>query len=87
MEDRLEYIEPEKKIISRVSGGGLIVRVEAIFNSFDRETELVMIWDGTGNNLFLKLLLPFLKGTIKNRAQYELYKFKNLVEEYGVKFK
>ncbi|MFC2137729.1 SRPBCC family protein [Bacteroidota bacterium] len=80
MEDKLEYLDPEKKIISTVSGNGLKAKVETIFNSFNDKTEIVMIWIGKGKNLLLIILLPFLKNKIKKQAQGELDKFKRLVE-------
>lgn len=87
LEDKLEYLDPGKKIISQVSGESLIVIVETIFNSIDEEsTEMIMVWNGKGKKA-LKFLLPFLKNKIKNRALLELNMFKKLVEEYGVKFK
>jgi hypothetical protein len=87
MEDRLEYFDSEKKIISSVSGEGLVASVQTIFNSIGKETEIELTWEGKGKNLLLRFLLPFLKGTVKNRAQDELILFKSLVEEHGVKFK
>lgn len=86
MEDRLEYIEPGKKLISNVSGEGINVKVETTFNSLDGGTEIAILWNGKGTNFWLKILLPFLKGMIRNQAQSELDKFKKLVEEHGVKF-
>jgi uncharacterized protein YndB with AHSA1/START domain len=87
MEDRLEYFEPEKKIISSVSGEGLVARVQTVFSSMGEETGIEITWEGRGKNLLLRFLLPFLKGTIRNRAHAELILFKSLVEEHGVKFK
>ena len=87
MEDRLEYIDPGRKIISRVSGEGMVVRVEINFSSINDETEIEILWNGTGSKLLLKIILPFLRGMIRNRAQAELDKFKSLVETQGINFK
>ena len=88
MEDKLEFLEPGKEIISTVSGNGLKAKVVTIFNSLDNnEVELILFWDGKGQNILLKLLLPFLKRKIKSQMYNELNKFKNLVEKFGVKFK
>ena len=86
MEDVLEYIEPGRKLISRVSGGGLLVSVETVFTPFDDSTELTISWNGTGGNMLIRLLLPFLRNRIRKRAQAELEKFRNFVEVYGEKF-
>lgn len=87
MEDKLEYIEPGKKLISSVTGEGLTARVETNFKALNGSTEVVIHWSGKPTIFLLKLLLPFLKNKIKKGAQEELNRFKNLVEHYGSKFK
>ena len=87
MEDKLEYIEPGQKLISTVTGEGLTARVETNFKDSNGSTEVVIHWSGKPNRFLLKLLLPFLKNKIKKAARDELNKFKNLVEQYGAKFK
>ncbi len=87
MEDMLEYLEAGKKIISQVSGGGLVARVETTFNSNNGKTQVSMNWRGNSRNLLFKILLPLLRNTIRKRALSELELFKKLVEEFGEKFK
>lgn len=87
MEDRLEYLDPCKKIISQVSGNGLFARVETTFISIGDKTEINLKWDGRGDKLILKILLPLLRNKIKKGAQAEIEKFKALVEEYDTTFK
>lgn len=87
LKDELEFLDPGKKIVSQVTGQGLRIQVTTLFNIFDNGTELILIWDGRGTNLFLKILLPFMKSKIKKQAQGELDEFKSLVEEYGIEFK
>jgi uncharacterized membrane protein len=87
LEDKLEYLEPGKKIVSQVTGGGLKARVETAFISGTDKTELFLIWNGKGNNIFITFILAILKKKIKSQARSELDKFKVLVEKFGVKFK
>jgi len=49
-------------------------------------TALTIVWRGTGDWLIVKLVLTTMRKKIKNNAQKELIKFKELVEKYGVKF-
>jgi uncharacterized membrane protein len=86
LEDKLEYLEPGKKIISSVKGKGISVRVENEFKHKENATELAMNWYGKGNNIFISLMLRLLKGKIKKQMQAELNAFKELVEKYGIKF-
>jgi hypothetical protein len=86
MEDTLEFIEPGKKLISKVSGGVLVIQVVTTFISVKSKTELKISWNGTGKNIFVKILLPLLRNTIRKRAKDELDRFKYLVEKYGVNF-
>jgi uncharacterized membrane protein len=86
LEDTLLFLDPGKKIKSRVSGGGLIAHVESSFIPRLNETEMIMSWNGKGINIIVTIILAFLKNKIKKGAQSELEKFKELVEKYGVKF-
>ena len=45
-----------------------------------------LAWLGKGKLLFLKLLLPFMRGKIIMQATAELERFKELVETCGVDF-
>jgi hypothetical protein len=43
MKDVLEHYEPERKYVSRVSGGGRIFRVEAAIKPSANGTEMVLL--------------------------------------------
>lgn len=86
MEDVLEYCEPGKSYVSRVSGGGMNARVETILNPIDHGTDVTMCWSGTSNSFYVRLLLPFLRGMIMRRAKADLTTFKSLMEDNGVYF-
>jgi hypothetical protein len=86
LEDRLEYLDPYKKIKSRVTGGGFIAGVETTFTSINKETEMTMKWNGKGDNIVVTTFLTILKKKIKRGALSEINLFKELVEKYGVKF-
>ena len=61
LEDKLMHIEPGRKIISQVRGGGLTAEVVTQFTSLNPDTELSLIWDGKGENLLTKIILSILK--------------------------
>lgn len=86
MEDVLEYSEPGKRYVSRVSGPAITARVETNIEPINSGTKLVIVWTGTGKKLILRLLLPFLKKKIARQSQKELATFKNLVETFGPDF-
>ena len=84
--DVLEYSDPEKRYVSRVSGGGMNVRVETIINPAADGTEMTMSWSGTSDKFLIRMLLPFLRCIIIRRARADLEKFRCLVETHGVLF-
>ena len=86
MEDVLEYCEPGRKYISRVSGGGLSARVEVTIDAADGGTDITMVWARTGQNLIIKVILWLMRRKIKRGAQEELDTFKELVETHGARF-
>ena len=88
MEDKLEYCEPGKIYISRVTGDVLSAIVEISFDASDPgKTKMNLSWSGQGKVLFLRLFLPLIRGRIKRQARIELEKFKELVETFGVDFR
>jgi hypothetical protein len=86
MEDVLEYSEPGKRYVSRVSGPTITARVETNIEPINSGTKMVIIWTGTGKKLILRLLLPLLQKKIARQSQKELATFKNLVETRGPDF-
>lgn len=60
MEDVLEYAEPGKRYVSRVSGPAITVRVETTIEPTIGGTRLAIVWTGIGKQLLLRLLLPLL---------------------------
>ena len=86
LEDVLEYCEPGRKYISQVSGGGLSAHVEISIDPAEGGTDITMIWNGTGKNLIIKVMLWLMRGKIKRGAQAELETFKRLVEAHGAIF-
>jgi hypothetical protein len=86
MEDVLEYSEPGKRYVSRVSGPAITARVETNIEPNNSGTKLAIVWTGTGKKLLLRLLLPLLQKKIARQSQKELATFKNLVETRGPDF-
>jgi hypothetical protein len=64
----------------------MIARVETLLSPSANGTDVTMIWSGTSESFFARLLLPFLRGMIKRRARADLEKFKSLVEAHGAHF-
>ena len=86
MEDKLIYCEPGKKYISEVTGDALTAKVETSLRSLENKTEMTVEWSGKGKILFLKLLLPLLRGKLIKQSKKELETFKHLVETRGSDF-
>jgi len=86
MEDKLIYCEPGKKYISEVTGDALTAKVETTLRSLENKTEMTVEWSGKGKILFLKLLLPLLRGKLIKQSKKELETFKHLVETRGSDF-
>jgi hypothetical protein len=86
MEDVLEYCDPGKKYVSRVSGPAITARVVTTLKEIDGKTRMKIVWDGKAEKLILKLLLPLFKKKMIREAQGELETFKNLIESYGIDF-
>ena len=86
MEDKMIKYEPNKKIVSQVSGDVISAIVETIISSQGDKTEITLKWSGEGKVLFVKLLLPLLKGKMIKQSTKELETFKHLVETRGSDF-
>ncbi len=86
MEDYLEYVEPGRKYVSRVSGNGMHIRAETLLEASNDGTKMTLSWSGTSDHLLAKLLFPFLRRQMIRHAQADLDKFKSLVETYGIHF-
>ena len=86
LKDELKFIDHNKKIVSEVSGQGLLVEVTTRFESLGDSTQLTLNWKGLGTILPVKRFLPLAKRKIRNQIQSELNTFKKLVEELGEKF-
>jgi hypothetical protein len=84
--DILEDYVPQKYFKSRVTGGGLTARVETWLQDQNGSTQLKMRWAGKGTTFLMRLLLPFLRGSIKKGMISELETFRDLVERYGGDF-
>lgn len=86
MEEVMEYAEPGRRYVSRVSGGGMVARVETTIEPSASRTELTVFWSGTSKSIISKLFFPFLRGMMIRRARSDLETFKDLVETHGVHF-
>ena len=86
MEEVMEYAEPGRRYVSRVSGNGMVARVETTIEPSASRTELTVSWSGTSKSILAKLLFPFLRGMMLRRARSDLKTFRDLVETHGAHF-
>ena len=86
MQEVLEYAEPGRRYVSRVSGNGIIARVETTIEPINGKTRVTTFWSGTSSSIIFRLLSPLLRGMIIRRARTDLETFKTLVEAYGAHF-
>lgn len=86
MEDRLLETEPQKRILSEVSGEGFTAIVETEFESVGDQTLIMMNWRGTSTKFLVRIVLMIIKGRIRKSAMGELALFRDLVEKYGINF-
>ncbi len=86
LEDRLIYREPGKKIVSQVSGSGMLIQVETTMESSGNGTRVWLKWSGKGKGFPLNVILPLMGGKIRSSAMEEFETFKGLVETHGAVF-
>ena len=86
LEDVLKEIIPNQYFRSEVTGGGLIARVKTWLRERNGSTEVKIRWSGSGSTVLMRVLLPFLGGSIKRQMKSELDVFKNFVEIHGAHF-
>ena len=86
MQEVLEYAEPGRRYVSRVSGNGMVARVETTIEPINGKTRVTTFWSGTSNSIIFRLLSPLLRRMIIRRARLDLETFKHLVEAYGAHF-
>lgn len=86
LEDKLLSYEAGKSIVSQVSGQGMTIKVEQIFENCLNGTNISIIWKGTSKSLFVRVILRLMQRKIARNGEAELNIFKKLVETHGVKF-
>lgn len=86
MEDKMIQYEPNKKIVSKVSGDAISAIVETIILSEGDKTGITLKWSGEGKIFLVKFLLPLLKGKMIKQSIKELETFKHLIETRGSDF-
>lgn len=86
LEDKLLEYEKGKRILSQVSGQGMIIEVETIFDALPNITTISMTWNGTSKSFMVRTMLRLMQKKIAKQAEAELEHFKSLVEKYGAKF-
>lgn len=80
MEEVLEHAEPGRRYVSRITGDGMIVKVETLLQATPQGTQLTVLWSGSSPSFWLRLVLRIVRGAIAERAEIDMQKFKRLVE-------
>jgi hypothetical protein len=80
MQDELLLVEPNRRYLSRVSGDAIEAEVETLLTPINSGTRVDVRWTGKGKHVILRLLLPFMRGSITRQTQNDLVKLKKLVE-------
>ena len=80
MEEVLEFAEPGRRYVSRITGDGIVVTVETLLQATPGGTQLTIRWSGSSPSLWTRLLLRVMRGAIAQRADIDLQTFKSLVE-------
>ena len=80
MEDELLEYEPDRRFLSRVTGDAIEAEVETILHPTDGGTRVQVRWSGSGKPLIVRLMLPFMRRSIKRQTDADLSKLKELIE-------
>ena len=80
MEDTLLEVEPNRRFLSRVTGDAIEAEVETILDPTNGGTRMTVRWSGRGKPFVLRLILPFVRKSIKRQTLRDLMKLKALVE-------
>lgn len=82
--DVLEQVIPNRRFVSRVTGGGIAAVVQTdLVPVAEGETDLTIRWKGRGTNPLTRLILPMMRRRIRKRTTADLNALKQLAESYG----
>jgi uncharacterized protein YndB with AHSA1/START domain len=80
MEDELLEVEPNRRVLSRVSGGAIVAEVETLLIPTKGGTLVTVRWFGRGRRLIPRLVLPLMRTSIASRTLADLQNLKKLLE-------
>ena len=81
LNDVLEEVDPGRRYVSRISGGGITARVETVLQPMTPgETRLQLRWSGRGTNPVTWLMLPFMRRRMAERMATDLDALRVLAE-------
>ena len=80
MEEVLEFAEPGRRYVSRITGDGMVVQVETLLQATPNGTQLTVRWSGSSPSLWTRLLLRIMRSAIAQRADIDLQTLKCLIE-------
>lgn len=80
VEDRLLEAVPGRHFKSRVEGGGLRAIVETRLEKAGDATRVTIRWSGTATNPVTKLMLPLMRGRVRERCKDDLESLREVVE-------
>ena len=80
MEDLLLEADLNRRFLSRVTGEAIEAEVETLLDPVNGGTRVTVRWTGRGRLLMLRLILPFMRRSIRQQTIKDLLKLKALVE-------
>jgi len=86
LEETLISYEEGKKIGSQISGQGMNIEVENLFETVPEGLKITMSWNGTSKSFLARFILKIMQKKIAKQAEKELFTFRTLVERYGASF-
>ena len=80
LEDRLVSVDPNRRYLSQIVGGGLTANVETTLERTGDGTNMTITWTGAGTNPTTRLALSLMKRRIARRIRQDLDALCALVE-------
>jgi hypothetical protein len=80
MKDVHMSVVPSRRYVSRLSGDALTAEVTTLHEPSGEGTQVTVRWTGSGKHPILRLMLPFIRNSIRRQAEADLRELRGLVE-------